>query len=411
MGASGGRQGADEVPRGGGARWGPSGGGGGPAVEVLDVEEEVPIYRATLTVLADRLAEAQRSAECAPKVRALRGAHRGATGPGNVVKKCAYHPALLDAVEGILGPNIALVGAFFAPDARAAAAEARGDAESWGAAGWIDADGRFACGALGGAGTLEAAFEGADTDGPGVCFGFVDAAATASDDKDARVVRGVTGREDEADERVRKRLTIAQYSRMEEGTVDDLSVQCAIFNMDKRRNQADRVLGLLRQLRGIDVGTRCDLYQHSLQSAALALADGRDEEYVVCALLHDIGELLCPNAHGELPASLLRPYVSPKSWWVLAHHEIFQGYYYLDKCGGDKHARERFRYHKYFGACEEFCYKYDQAAFDPEYELPDLDVVFAPMVRRVLAREPYWHLGHLDTPTCEAKDAIAQGYE
>ena len=173
----------------------------------------------------------------------------------------------------------------------------------------------------------------------------------------------------------------------------------------------DRVLGELGKLAGDYGGMRIDRLQHSLQTATRAHRDGRDEEYVVCALLHDIGELLCPNAHGELPASLLRPYVSPKSWWVLAHHEIFQGYYYLDKCGGDKHARERFRYHKYFGACEEFCYKYDQAAFDPEYELPDLDEVFAPMVRRVLAREPYWHLGHLDTPTCEAKDAIAQGYE
>ena len=156
--------------------------------------------------------------------------------------------------------------------------------------------------------------------------------------------------------------------------------------------------------------SKVDLYEHSVQSAALALRDGRDEEYVVCCLLHDVGELLCPNAHGELPAALLRPYITPRMHWILAHHEVFQGYYYLDKCGGDKDARERFRYHRHFGACEEFCFKYDQAAFDPDYALPDLKAVFEPMVRRVLSREPYWHLCHLGDQTCEAKDALAKGY-
>merc|ERR1719424_1666507 len=73
-----------------------------------------------------------------------------------------------------------------------------------------------------------------------------------------------------------------------------------------------RLIGLLKSTKGIKIGNTLDLYDHCIQSATRALRDGADEETVVVALLHDVGELDAPNNHGEVPASLLRPYISPK---------------------------------------------------------------------------------------------------
>lgn len=132
----------------------------------------------------------------------------------------------------------------------------------------------------------------------------------------------------------------------------------------------------------------------------------------MCALLHDIGELLSPNGHGEVPASILRPYISAKNYWVLTHHEIFQAYYYLDKCegSGDRDARDKFKDHPYYDACVYFCNAYDQMAFDPDYDTLPLST-FMPFVHKIFRREPYWHLGVASKDTmCAAKDAISAGY-
>ena len=47
--------------------------------------------------------------------------------------------------------------------------------------------------------------------------------------------------------------------------------------------------------------------------------------------------------------------------------------------------RDQYRDSPYFDACAEFCEKYDQAAFDPDYDSEPLEF-FEPMVRRVMAR-------------------------
>ena len=47
--------------------------------------------------------------------------------------------------------------------------------------------------------------------------------------------------------------------------------------------------------------------------------------------------------------------------------------------------REQFRGHEYFEDCAEFCAKYDQTAFDANYDTAPLEF-FEPMVRRVMAR-------------------------
>jgi predicted HD phosphohydrolase len=150
-----------------------------------------------------------------------------------------------------------------------------------------------------------------------------------------------------------------------------------------RAQFADRVLDHFRMLGGDHGGFAVDRLEHSLQTATRAYRDGRDEEYVVCALLHDIGDLLAPAHHADMGAAILKPYVSEQNHWMLEKHGIFQGYYFWHHLGGDKDAREQFRGHPWFEYTAQFCHLYDQNSFDPGYESMPLEAV-EPMVRRVM---------------------------
>jgi len=146
----------------------------------------------------------------------------------------------------------------------------------------------------------------------------------------------------------------------------------------------DRVLAHLRLLDGDYGGFPVDRLTHSLQTATLAHMDGRDEEYVVCALLHDIGDTLGSFNHPDIAAAILRPFVSEANHWMVEKHGIFQGYYFFHHVGMDRDMREAFRGHPHFAYAEEFCATYDAPAFDAKGETRPLSF-FEPMVRRVLA--------------------------
>jgi predicted HD phosphohydrolase len=149
----------------------------------------------------------------------------------------------------------------------------------------------------------------------------------------------------------------------------------------------DRVLAHLRLLKGDHGGFAVDRYVHSLQTATLAHRDGADEETVVCALLHDVGDLLTPWSHADAATMILRPFVSEENLWMVQHHPVFQGYYYFHLIGGDRNARDRYRGHPCFEKTALFCERWDQRAFDPRGETLPLEA-FEPMVRRVLTRAP-----------------------
>ena len=146
---------------------------------------------------------------------------------------------------------------------------------------------------------------------------------------------------------------------------------------------SDRLLELLKTMKGDKLGYQVDRYTHSLQSATRAESDGADEETVVCALLHDLGDVIAPDNHSEVIASILRPYISEKNHWVLKHHGLFQGYYYFQHIGGDRNAKERYKDHPFYQDCVDFCEKWDQTSFDPDYPTQPLEY-FEPMVRKVL---------------------------
>lgn len=150
----------------------------------------------------------------------------------------------------------------------------------------------------------------------------------------------------------------------------------------------DRVLEALRKLDDTLGGYRVTRLEHSLQTATRAEDDGADEEMVLGALLHDLGDDLAPANHSQYAASIIRPYVRAEVSWIVAHHGVFQKYYYAHHTGEDPNERERYRGHPWFGACERFCERWDQAAFDPDYPTRPL-AHFEPLVRRIFARAPF----------------------
>ncbi|OYX59940.1 MAG: phosphohydrolase [Sphingomonadales bacterium 32-64-17] len=171
---------------------------------------------------------------------------------------------------------------------------------------------------------------------------------------------------------------------MQEGTAQDWRIIAGEFR-PYAAALPGRVLDHLQLLRGDYGGFPVDRLEHSLQTATRAHRDGRDEPYVVMALLHDIGDTLGAYNHPDIAAAILKPFVSEELHWICLNHGVFQGYYFFHHLGMNRDLRENFRGHPWFDACAEFCEKYDQAAFDPDYRSEPLEF-FVPMVERVFAQ-------------------------
>ena len=177
------------------------------------------------------------------------------------------------------------------------------------------------------------------------------------------------------------------FTEMKKGTKEDYLLLDK-NEKDFAKKTADRILKFLSSLTETLEGYQVSRLEHSLQSATRALHAGESEEMIVAALLHDIGDELAPMNHSEYAASILKPYVSEKTHWIVEKHGEFQAYYYAHHLGGNRNKRDKYKGHKYYDACVNFCEKYDQCSFDPNYESYPLEK-FEPMVRNIFARKPY----------------------
>ena len=191
--------------------------------------------------------------------------------------------------------------------------------------------------------------------------------------------------------------SVVGFTRMDRGTVRDYALLDELAK-PYIASTGERVLAYLESLKGGFPGYQVDRYEHSLQTATRALRAGECEEVVVAALLHDIGDNLAPENHSEVAAGVLRPYVARNTHWMVLQHGLFQGYYYLDKTGGDANERERFRDHPAYEMTVRFCADYDQLSFDPEYDTFSVGR-FVPMVEGVFARAPWGEHTERDWPT------------
>lgn len=173
----------------------------------------------------------------------------------------------------------------------------------------------------------------------------------------------------------------AAFHTMAEGTQQDWSIIMSHM-APYARNGGARVLEHLKLLEGDCGGFAVDRLTHCLQTATRAHRDGRAEDYVVMALVHDIGDLLGAYNHPDIAAAILKPFVSEELHWITQHHGIFQGYNFFHYIGLDRNMRDQFAEHPHAAACAEFVEKYDCPAFDPNYDTAPL-AFFEPMVMRL----------------------------
>ena len=178
-----------------------------------------------------------------------------------------------------------------------------------------------------------------------------------------------------------------KFKRMKEGSKEDYLL---LNKLEKKfiESTADRVLKTMQGLTSSLVGYQINRLEHSLQTATRALKEKASDEMIVAALLHDIGDELAPNNHAEFAAAILKPYVSEKTAWIVEKHGIFQMYYYAHHLGFDKNERDKYKGHKYYPATAEFCEKWDQISFDPNYKSLLLKE-FEPYVKKIFSRTPY----------------------
>ena len=118
-------------------------------------------------------------------------------------------------------------------------------------------------------------------------------------------------------------MDTVKFTHMEDGTKEDYEVLFRDFG-DEPKMIVPEVLGYLEKLRGSGSAFQVNRLEHSLQTATLAYRDEADEEMVVAALIHDIGDFFAPMNHGDFAASIIKPYVSEQTYWVVKYHPVFQ---------------------------------------------------------------------------------------
>ena len=185
-------------------------------------------------------------------------------------------------------------------------------------------------------------------------------------------------------------MKTVNFTEMKNGNKDDYQL-LEKYEKNFERQTATRILKYLSMQTSTLEGYKISRLEHALQAATRAYKNKESEEMVVACLLHDIGDELAPLNHSEYAATVLKPYVSEKTHWIIEKHGEFQMYYYAHHLGADRFKREKYKDHKYYQATVDFCEKYDQCSFDPDYKSMSLRD-FEPMVRKIFARKPYSYI-------------------
>ena len=182
-------------------------------------------------------------------------------------------------------------------------------------------------------------------------------------------------------------MSTVKFTEMKHGSKNDYLLLDK-YEQDYINGTADRIIDFMSGLNSTLEGYKITRLEHSLQTATRAFNDKANEEMVIAALLHDIGDELAPLNHSEYAASVLKPFVSEKTHWIIEKHGEFQMYYYAHHLGGDRNQRNKYKDHKYYDDALNFCEKWDQKSFDPNFKSLSLKD-FEPLIRKIFSRKPH----------------------
>ena len=178
-----------------------------------------------------------------------------------------------------------------------------------------------------------------------------------------------------------------KFKQMKDGTKEEYLL------LDKHEKKyiqstADRLINFMSGLNNTLEGYQITRLEHSLQTASRALNDKANDEMIVAALFHDIGDELAPLNHAEYAAAVLKPYVSEITHWIVEKHCEFQMFYYAHHLNGNRNQRDKYKGHKYYQDTLNFCENWDQKSFDPNFKSLTLKD-FEPFVKKIFKRTPY----------------------
>ena len=177
------------------------------------------------------------------------------------------------------------------------------------------------------------------------------------------------------------------FTAMKDGSAEDYLIIKA--NDEKTAQELpDRLIDHLKEMEKDDGAYQINRLEHVLQCATRAARDGAGDDWVVAALLHDIGDVLAPFTHGAVAAEILKPFVNEEVEWVIRHHGTFQMFYNKSLSEADRTLRDKYRDYPYYQSAVDFCEKWDQCSFDPGYESEKLEF-FLPIIKRVFSRQPF----------------------
>jgi len=182
-------------------------------------------------------------------------------------------------------------------------------------------------------------------------------------------------------------MSTVKFTEMKNGSKEDYLLLDK-YEQEYINGASDRILKFMHGLNSSLEGYKITRLEHSLQTATRAWNDKASEEMIVAALLHDIGDELAPLNHAEYAATILKPYVSEKTHWIIEKHDEFQMYYYAHHLGKNRNLRDKYKDHKYYKDTMIFCENWDQASFDPNFKSLILKD-FNPLVKKVFSRKPY----------------------
>ena len=64
-------------------------------------------------------------------------------------------------------------------------------------------------------------------------------------------------------------------------------------------------------------------------------------------------------------------------------------YYYAHHLGKNRNQRDKYKDHKYYQDAINFCEKWDQASFDPNYKSMTFRIFLLLWLKKIFSRKPY----------------------
>lgn len=177
------------------------------------------------------------------------------------------------------------------------------------------------------------------------------------------------------------------FTAMKNGTVNDYLLIAKNDN-ETATELPDRLIEHLKEMAEDAGAYQISRLDHVLQCATRAYNDKANDDWIIAALMHDIGDVLAPHTHGQVASEILRPFVNEEVTWVVRHHGIFQMHYNVSLSIGQRNSREEFKSHPFYQSAIDFCEKWDQCSFDPTYDSKPLEF-FIPLVHKVFTRTPF----------------------